>query len=51
MKEFSKEENRKSDRFNHIQKQNLVNCKNVEPALTLHGESGYAVALLKEVKE
>ena len=51
MKGFSQEENRTSARFNHIQKQNLVNCKNVEPALTLQGESGYAAALLSEVKE
>lgn len=53
MKEFSKEEkkNRTGLRFNHIQKQNLVNCKNVEPALTLQGESGYAAELLREVKE
>lgn len=48
---FSQEENRTTARFNHIQKQNLVNCRNVEPALTQHGEMGYAADLLQEVKE
>ena len=51
MKGYAMETNKNSDRFNHIQKQNLVNCRNIEPALTEGREPGYVKQLLAEIKE
>lgn len=50
MKGYSEETIKNSSRFNHIQKQNLVNCRNIEPALTENKEPGYVKQLLEEVK-
>lgn len=48
MKEYAKVENKSSNLFNRIQKQNLVNCRSVEPALTDGAESGYIKRLIKQ---
>lgn len=38
-----------SDLFNRIQKQNLVNCTTVEPALTQNAEKGYVAQLFSQL--
>ncbi len=48
MKEYARVENKSSKLFNRIQKQNLVNCRSVEPALTDGAESGYIKRLIKQ---
>ncbi len=49
MNEYSRVENRKTYLFNNIQKQNLVNCRTVEPALADGAEQGYVKALFKQL--
>lgn len=51
MKEYSLVKNKSSNLFNRIQKQNLVNCRNVEPALTEGAELGYVKRLIKQSQE
>ena len=46
MKEYSKVHTKSANLFNRIQKQNLVNCRNVEPALTEGAELGYVKRLI-----
>lgn len=46
MKEYSKVDTKSANLFNRIQKQNLVNCRNVEPALTEGAELGYVKRLI-----
>lgn len=48
MREYAKVENKSANLFNRIQKQNLVNCRNIEPALTEGGEEGYIQRLIKQ---
>jgi hypothetical protein len=48
MKEYSRVNNKSANLFNRIQKQNLVNCRNVEPALTEGAEKGYAKRLIEQ---
>ena len=48
MKEYAKVGNKNSDLFNRIQKQNLVNCRSVEPALTEGAEVGYIKRLIQQ---
>lgn len=47
---YSSVEYRNSDLFNTIQKQNLVNCRTVEPALVENREKGYIESLFKELR-
>ncbi len=49
MASYSKIENKSSDLFNRIQKQNLVNCRTTEPSLVADGEKGYVTALLEQL--
>lgn len=49
MKEYAEVENRTAKLFNSIQKQNLVNCRTVEPALTDGAESGYVKRLFEQL--
>ena len=51
MKEYSSVKNKSASFFNRIQKQNLVNCRNVEPALTNGAERGYVKRLIKQSQE
>lgn len=46
---YSNVENKSSDLFNSIQKQNLVNCRTVEPALVEGAEKGYVESLFKQL--
>ena len=46
MKEYSKVDTKSANLFNRRQKQNLVNCRNVEPALTEGAELGYVKRLI-----
>lgn len=48
MREYSKVPMKSSNLFNRIQKQNLVNCRSVEPALTEGAEAGYAKRLIEQ---
>lgn len=48
MREYAKVDNKSADLFNRIQKQNLVNCRSVEPALTDGGEDGYVKRLIEQ---
>ena len=48
MKEYSMVKTKSSNLFNRIQKQNLVNCRNVEPALTEGAEVGYVKRLIEQ---
>lgn len=48
MREYARLDNKSSDLFNRIQKQNLVNCRSVEPALTEGGEDGYIKRLIEQ---
>lgn len=50
MLDYSKVENKSSDLFNRIQKQNLVNCRTTEPALVHDGEAGYVKTLFKQLE-
>ena len=49
MKEYAYVENKSSDLFNIIQKQNLVNCRTVEPALVEGAEKGYVKTLFQQL--
>lgn len=49
MLEYSQVENKSSDLFNSIQKQNLVNCRTTEPALVKNAEKGYVDTLFKQL--
>ena len=49
MLEYSQAENKSSDLFNRIQKQNLVNCRTVEPTLVTNAEKGYVETLFKQL--
>lgn len=49
MKDYSQINNINADNFNRIQKQNLVNCRTVEPALTDGAEEGYVIRLLDQL--
>lgn len=51
MKEYSSVKNKSASFFNRIQKQNLVNCRNIEPALTDGAERGYVKRLIKQSQE
>ena len=42
-------ENKSSELFNSIQKQNLVNCRTTEPALVKNAEKGYVDMLFKQL--
>lgn len=46
---YSHAENKSSDLFNSIQKQNLVNCRTTEPALVRDGEKGYVDTLFNQL--
>lgn len=46
---YSEVENKSSNLFNSIQKQNLVNCRTVEPALVEGAEKGYVEGLFKQL--
>lgn len=48
MKEYSMVKAKSSNLFNRIQKQNLVNCRSVEPALTEGAEVGYVKRLIEQ---
>lgn len=49
MKEYSQVEDISANLFNRIQKQNLVNCRTVEPALVKNAEKGYVESLFKQL--
>lgn len=49
MKQYSGIDAKTSDLFNRIQKQNLVNCRTVEPALTENAEKGYVKSLFDQL--
>ena len=49
MKQYSGIDAKSSDLFNRIQKQNLVNCRTVEPALTENAEKGYVKSLFDQL--
>ncbi len=49
MNEYSKIENKSSNLFNSIQKQNLVNCRTIEPSLSAGAEPGYVKELFKQL--
>lgn len=49
MEAYSYVENKSSDMFNSIQKQNLVDCRTVEPALVKDAEKGYVETLFKQL--
>lgn len=46
---YSHVENKSSDLFNRIQKQNLVNCRTIEPVLVKNAEKGYVETLFKQL--
>ena len=48
MREYAKVENKSAGLFNRIQKQNLVYCRSVEPALTDGAEAGYIKRLINQ---
>lgn len=47
--EYSKLKNKNSQIFNKIQKQNLINCQTIEPALCFGGEKDYVRRLFKQL--
>lgn len=47
---YSQVDNKSSNLFNRIQKQNLVNCRTVEPALVENAEKGYIQNLFKQLE-
>ena len=49
MLDYSHVENKSSDLFNRIQKQNLVNCRTTEPSLVKNAEKGYVENLFKQL--
>lgn len=49
MLSYSRVENKSSDMFNRIQKQNLVNCRTIEPALVKDAEKGYVETLFNQL--
>lgn len=49
IKAYSLVDRKSSNLFNRIQKQNLVNCTTVEPALTCNGEPGYVSQLFAQL--
>lgn len=49
MRSYATVENKSSDLFNVIQKQNLVNCRTVEPSLVEGAEKGYVDSLFKQL--
>ena len=49
MRSYATVENKSSDLFNVIQKQNLVNCRTVEPRLVEGAEQGYVDSLFKQL--
>lgn len=49
MKQYSGIDAKSTDLFNRIQKQNLVNCRTVEPALTENAEKGYVKSLFDQL--
>ncbi len=49
MNRYARVENKSSELFNSIQKQNLVNCRTVEPALVKGAEKGYVEELFKQL--
>lgn len=49
MRAYSGVEEKKSDLFNRIQKQNLVNSRTIEPALVDKAEKGYIESLFKQL--
>lgn len=49
MKSYSTLENKSSDLFNMIQKQNLVECRTVEPSLVEGAEVGYIAYLFRKL--
>ncbi len=49
MRSYANVENKSSDLFNVIQKQNLVNCRTVEPGLVEGAEQGYVDSLFKQL--
>lgn len=49
MYEYSRVENKSSELFNKIQKQNLVDCRTTEPALVKNAEKGYVETLFKQL--
>ena len=50
MMAYSQVEPKSSDLFNKIQKQNLVNCRTVEPALVEGAEEGYVKTLFEQLE-
>ena len=50
MLSYSHVHNKSSDLFNIIQKQNLVNCRTVEPALVDNAEQGYIKSLFRQLE-
>lgn len=50
MLSYSQVDNKSSDLFNVIQKQNLVNCRTVEPALVDNAEQGYIKSLFNQLE-
>ena len=49
MKDYAQIKDNRADMFNRIQKQNLVNCRTVEPALTEGAEEGYVLRLFEQL--
>lgn len=49
MLSYSYAENKSSEMFNRIQKQNLVNCRTIEPALVKNAEKGYVETLFNQL--
>lgn len=49
IKAYSEVDSKSSNLFNRIQKQNLVNCTTVEPALTKFAEPGYVAQLFSQL--
>lgn len=49
MLSYSHAENKSSELFNRIQKQNLVNCRTIEPALVKGAEKGYVETLFNQL--
>lgn len=49
MRAYAGVENKSSDLFNAIQKQNLVNCRTIEPSLVIGGEEGYVIDLFEQL--
>lgn len=50
MLSYSRVDNKSTDLFNVIQKQNLVNCRTIEPALVNNAERGYIANLFNQLE-